>query len=56
MFAASDREFLGLVADSMVEGLVGSRLEAIAIPRPINVEQMRAPLGMTGFLRQYVGT
>ena len=54
-FAASAQEFLGMMVD--INGIrpAPSKMEAVAkMPRPTNKEELRAFLGLTGYLRQFV--
>ena len=54
-FAASAQEFLGMMVD--INGIrpAPSKMEAVAkMPRPTNIEELRAFLGLTGYLRQFV--
>ena len=54
-FAASAQEFLGMIVD--INGIrpAPSKMEAVAkMPRPTNIEKLRAFLGLTGYLRQFV--
>ena len=54
-FAAPSQEYLGMVVDSTGIRPAPSKLEAVInMPRPTNVEELRAFLGLTGYLRQFV--
>lgn len=57
IYATSHQEFLGMAVDSTRVRSSPFKVEAITnMPRPTNVEELRSFLGMTGYLRQYVGT
>ena len=54
-FAASSQEFLGMVIDCTGIRPAPSKLEAVSkMPRPRTVGELRAFLGLTGYLRQFV--
>ena len=54
-FAAPSQEYLGMVVDSTGIRPAPSKLEAVInMPCPTNVEELRAFLGLTGYLRQFV--
>ena len=55
IFAAASQEFLGMMIDSTGMRPAPSKLVAIAkMPRPHTVEELRAFIGLTGYLRQFV--
>ena len=55
IFGAARQEFLGMIIDSTGIRPALSKLEAIEkMPPPSNVEELRAFLGMTGYLRQFI--
>ena len=54
-FAASAQEFLGMMVDINGIRLAPSKMEAVAkMPRPTNIEELRAFLDLTEYLRQFV--
>ena len=54
-FAASAQEFLGMMVDKNGIRTAPSKMEAVAkMLRPTNIEELRAFLGLTGYLRQSV--
>ena len=55
IFGAARQEFLGMIIDSTGIRPAPSKLEAIEkMSPPSNVEELRAFLGMTGYLRQFI--
>ena len=55
IFGVPSQEFLGMIIDCTGIRPVPSKLAAVsAMPRPQNVGELRAFLGLTGYLRQFV--